>query len=132
MIIGFAHFSACIWFFVGSLGESEGLSWVNDPQTKYGGIVDEPIAIQYITSLYFTISALAAVGFGDVVPQTEGEMVFASILMIVGCTIFSYITAIVSSVMHDFDVKASMFRTKMANLLRFLKRSNLPLKMQQT
>ena len=68
--------------------------------------------------------------FSDGAKNEEGtSWGFAVILMLIGATTFSYITATISSVMHDFDVKASMYRSKMANLVRFVKTSNLTKKL---
>ena len=126
----FAHVSACIWFFIGSVGEEDGLSWINDPSGKYGGIVDEHSSLQYIASIYFIVSTLASVGFGDITAQTQSEMAYAIALMLAGATMFSYITAIISSVMTDFDQKATMFRAKMSNLIQFVRKSSLSPRLQ--
>eukprot|EP01083_Nonionella_stella_P099945 281310_1 len=130
LVICFAHFSACLWFFIGDLSDdADGFSWISDINSVYGGVKDEDKSIQYIASLYFAISTLSTVGFGDITPQNGLEMGFAVILMLLGATTFSYITATISSVMHDFDLKASMYRSKMANLVRFVKTSNLSKKL---
>ena len=130
LVVCFAHFSACLWFFIGDLSEeSEGFSWISDIESVYGGVKDEPTTTQYIASLYFAISTLSTVGFGDITPQNGQEMAFAVVLMLIGATTFSYITATISSVMHDFDVKASLYRSKMANLVRFVKTTNLSKKL---
>eukprot|EP01083_Nonionella_stella_P233981 823862_1 len=42
-----------------------------------------------------------------------------------GATIFSYITATVSSVITDYDIKSTKFRKKMTTLLQFLQRTTL-------
>lgn len=124
--ICFAHCSACLWLFIGEIGESdEGLSWISDTSSLYGGIMDEPQYTQYIASLYFSISALATVGFGDITPQNNMEMAYSIVVMLLGATVFSYITATMSSVMHDFDQKATIYRTKMANIVRFVKSADL-------
>merc|ERR1712048_1252982 len=76
-------------------------------------------------SMYWSITTLTTVGFGDLTPETNLEICFTIIMMLVGATMFSYITATVSSVLHDMDAQASVFRQKMTNLLRFIRHVEL-------
>ena len=39
----------------------------------------------YITSLYFTMTSLTSIGFGNIAPTTDGEKVFAVAMMMIGC-----------------------------------------------
>merc|ERR1719361_2305824 len=108
IILAFAHFSACLWYFTGDV-----MYDVDDPYTRSWiartfhenehAIIYEKMSRRYIVSVYWAISGLTTVGFGDVVPQENLELVFTILLMITGATTFSYITATVSSVLHDYD-----------------------------
>ncbi|ETO15280.1 hypothetical protein RFI_22086 [Reticulomyxa filosa] len=69
----------------------------------------------------FQVGTLATVGFGDIIPITVLEIWFTIGLVFIGTIIFSYITATVSSVLHDFDLKATIYRTKMSKLAHYLK-----------
>jgi hypothetical protein len=40
---------------------------------------------RYITSVYFTITGLTSVGFGNVSANTEAEKIFTICLMLMGC-----------------------------------------------
>lgn len=51
-------------------------------------------------------------------------------MMIIGATTFSYITATVSSVLHDFDKQASIFRAKMTSLINFMRNADLSINLQ--
>ncbi len=44
-----------------------------------------PPQSRYITSVYFTITGLTSVGFGNVSPNTEAEKIFTICLMLMGC-----------------------------------------------
>ena len=126
LIICFGHFSACLWFFVGDLTKDfNGLSWIMDFNGPYGGIHDESKSKQYITSLYFSISTIATVGFGDLYPQNYIEMIYCICIILFGAILFSYITATISSVIQHFDYKAKLYRTKMDYLLTIIRTSNI-------
>ena len=40
---------------------------------------------RYSTALYFVFTALCSVGFGNVAPITDNEMIFAIVMMLLGC-----------------------------------------------
>ena len=40
---------------------------------------------RYSTALYFCFTGLVSVGFGNVAPNTDNEMIFAIVLMLFGC-----------------------------------------------
>lgn len=42
------------------------------------------IQTRYITALYFTLSSLTSVGFGNVSPNTNAEKIFSVCVMIIG------------------------------------------------
>lgn len=40
---------------------------------------------RYSTALYFCFTGLVSVGFGNVAPHTDNEMIFSIVLMLGGC-----------------------------------------------
>lgn len=40
---------------------------------------------RYTTALYFVFTGLVSVGFGNVAPNTDNEMIFAIAMMLLGC-----------------------------------------------
>lgn len=45
----------------------------------------------YITSLYFTMTSLTSIGFGNIAPTTDGEKIFAVAMMMIGCELGCFI-----------------------------------------
>lgn len=99
-----AHWLACIWY---SIGDCEVIdqrtnsiktdSWLYQLAlsigTPYrynasgsgrweGGPNKDTL---YISSLYFTMTSLTTIGFGNIAPTTDGEKVFSVAMMMVGC-----------------------------------------------
>lgn len=99
-----AHWLACIWFSIGDyevIDEDAGVartdSWLfllgEEAGTPYrfntsgsgrweGGPGKDSV---YITSLYFAMTSLTSVGFGNIAPNTNGEKIFAVATMMIGC-----------------------------------------------
>ena len=87
----FAHWMACIWHAVGAAEAKTDDGWLtalaeetNKPINHSVPSSGPSLASRYITSLYFTLSSLTSVGFGNIAPNTNKEKVFAVCMMIVG------------------------------------------------
>lgn len=88
-----AHWLACIWYAIGfverpytetgwldNLAEQLGKAY-NDNDSSSGPSVKD----KYVTALYFTLSSLTSVGFGNVSPNTNSEKIFSICVMVIGC-----------------------------------------------
>lgn len=94
-----AHWLACIWYAIGfverpytetgwldNLAEQLGKSY-NDSDSTSGPSVKD----KYVTALYFTLSSLTSVGFGNVSPNTNSEKIFSICVMVIGCELNSIV-----------------------------------------
>ncbi|KAI4804315.1 hypothetical protein KUCAC02_025946, partial [Chaenocephalus aceratus] len=99
-----AHWLACIWYSIGdyevideatntikmdswlyqlalSIGSPYRYNASGSGQWEGGPGKDS----LYITSLYFTMTSLTTIGFGNIAPTTDGEKIFSVAMMMVGC-----------------------------------------------
>lgn len=54
------------------------------------GIAEAEWDIKYITALYFSVTTMITVGYGDVSPKTTPEMLFSIFAMVLASGIFGY------------------------------------------
>lgn len=80
----------------------------------------------YVTSLYFSITTTATVGYGDVKPATTSEKVFCVMILAIAVIIFSFILSSISGEVTKQGEKEYSFREKMINLNIYMKKSSLP------
>lgn len=57
----------------------------------------------YIASVYYTMTTVATVGYGDIFAVNTFEYVFAIILMIIGVSAFTFVSGALSSILSSYD-----------------------------
>ena len=85
-----AHWLACMWHVIGQNEIEVPYGWIQ----LLAGTVDQPInqstgsgpgaGTRYITALYFTLTSLTSIGFGNVAPNTDHEKIFSVLTMLMG------------------------------------------------
>jgi voltage-gated potassium channel Kch len=92
---------------------------------------DVPIATAYIDALYWTISTLTTVGYGDVVPRDSIEKVYAIGTMIVGFAFLGYLIGLLATVWARRDPARLKFRENIERLATATKYARLPRSLQR-
>ncbi|KAI8464208.1 MAG: hypothetical protein J3K34DRAFT_462033 [Monoraphidium minutum] len=101
------HYITC-FFYYAALLEGDGPNWASDFKVQ-----DKSTAIKYVSSLYWTVSTLGTVGYGDVRPTTTGERVLAILAILLGLTVFASFVSSVSRLVDAMDGRAAKARRKL-------------------
>ena len=92
-----AHWLACIWYAIGNIERQDPTvrGWLdaladdtNQPYNSSHLSSGPSQQSRYVTALYFTLSSLTSVGFGNVSPNTNAEKIFSICVMLIGCKYF--------------------------------------------
>lgn len=75
-----------------------------------------PLSTRYLTSLYFAVTILTTVGFGDVTPQSDAERGFCFAAMIFGGFFYGFMIGSMSSIVSDMDAAASETNARMERI----------------
>ena len=95
----FTHIASCIWITIGKL--KDGLdSWL-----YFYNMIDLPFFSIYVSSIYFTITTLFTIGYGDIVAKGILERIYIIIFLIVGLLLYSFVITIVSSILKSKNMK---------------------------
>jgi len=70
----------------------------------------------YITAMYFTVTTILTVGYGDILPFSKAEKLICIFLMVFGVISFSFATGTLSSLITSIDDRDSMQKQKIVTL----------------
>lgn len=90
-----AHWLACIWHGIGYSENQNEFGWIQELKKNLNlenNSTGPDIQTRYITALYFTLSSLTSVGFGNVSPNTDAEKIFSVCVMIIGGKTFDILS----------------------------------------
>lgn len=92
------HIVACLWIMTASgLNESKVGTWME------GDIEGMTQGNIYLTSIYFTVTTITTVGYGDINITTPIEKLFCTFAMIIGVISFSFASGSLSSILSVYD-----------------------------
>eukprot|EP00163_Fabomonas_tropica_P030364 TRINITY_DN681_c0_g1_i1.p1 TRINITY_DN681_c0_g1~~TRINITY_DN681_c0_g1_i1.p1 ORF type:complete len:1518 (+),score=303.17 TRINITY_DN681_c0_g1_i1:420-4973(+) len=121
-IVMIAHVVACAWFKVGFHENfSHSRNWLTEDN-----IINAGASTQYVRSLYWSVSTLTTVGYGDIVPMTDGETVFTVLVMLIGQSVYAYIIGTIATVLQGKDKLNADFKKKMDELRVWIRWRQLP------
>lgn len=94
------HILACMWYLVAALESEEELenTWVYRRE-----IQDDSHYRQWLTGIYFILTVITTVGFGDIGPLTNAEIMYVLFLMLVGAVVNSLVISEVITIFQNID-----------------------------
>ncbi|XP_068701371.1 potassium voltage-gated channel subfamily H member 6-like isoform X1 [Montipora foliosa] len=128
-----AHWLACIWHGIGYEERENKFSWINelsrqlnqhDPATN--STQSPSLTTRYITALYFTLSSLTSVGFGNVSPNTDAEKIFSVCVMIIGALMYASIFGNLTAIIQRLYSRTSRFHRDLKVIEDFVRFYKIP------
>uniref|UniRef100_A0AAR2KRN3 Potassium voltage-gated channel, subfamily H (eag-related), member 5b n=1 Tax=Pygocentrus nattereri TaxID=42514 RepID=A0AAR2KRN3_PYGNA len=140
-----AHWLACIWYSIGDYEVIDELtntiktdSWLYQLATSIGSPYRYNSSGSghweggpgkhslYITSLYFTMTSLTTIGFGNIAPTTDGEKIFSVAMMMVGSLLYATIFGNVTTIFQQMYANTNRYHEMLNNVRDFLKLYQVP------
>lgn len=75
---------------------------------------------QYIAGLYWSLSTLTTVGYGDITPLSDIELFVAICIVILGATMFGWIVGTLTSLINEMDHTSKRQSRRMASIRGYL------------
>lgn len=115
------HGLCCLWFLSAAAAGFPDQCWV-----VREGIKASSLPTQYLRSLYWTITTMTTVGYGDITPVLNSEYILSIIVMLVGASIYAFMIGTIASLFSNLDAEKSSLFTKIESLTRYLKARKIP------
>jgi len=109
------HVVACSWFFTAAAQGFPAGNWA-----EVAGITGAAPIEQYVRSLYWTITTMTTVGFGDITPSRTAEYLVAMVVMLLGASLYAYIVGSIASLLSSLNAEKSRHRDRAQNLSYYL------------
>ncbi len=113
-IIGLvAHWIACFWIVLDGVAEMEKSSDI------------------YSIAIYWSVTTLTTVGYGDITPVTTPQRYFTIMVMLAGVGTYGYVIGNVASFLANMDIVKAGYRKKMEEISAFLSYRAVPVELQK-
>lgn len=109
----FAHWTACGWITIG------------------GGNADVDHTTRYIRAIYWSVTTLTTIGYGDITPSTNLQTIYTMCIMLVGAGAYGYLVANIASILANSDIVRAQFVDKIQKINTFMKYKKIPQEMQK-
>ncbi|XP_075685829.1 voltage-gated delayed rectifier potassium channel KCNH8-like isoform X2 [Rhinoderma darwinii] len=90
-----------------------------------------PLRSSYITSLYFALSSLTSVGFGNVSANTDAEKIFSICTMLIGALMHAVVFGNVTAIIQRMYSRRSLYHTRTKDLKDFIRVHRMPKPLKQ-
>ncbi|XP_076873018.1 potassium voltage-gated channel subfamily H member 5a isoform X2 [Brachyhypopomus gauderio] len=140
-----AHWLACIWYSIGDyevIDEATNTLKTDSWLYQLAASIGRPYRYNasgsgqweggpskdtlYISSLYFTMTSLTTIGFGNIAPTTDGEKIFSVAMMMVGSLLYATIFGNVTTIFQQMYTNTNRYHEMLNNVRDFLKLYQVP------
>lgn len=90
-----------------------------------------PIIQVYSDALYWTITTLTTVGYGDITPEHILEKYYTMLVMVIGVGSYGYVIGNMASFLSNLDLMQANHIQKMEKINAFLNYRNVPMNLQK-
>lgn len=85
---------------------------------------------RYIRSVYWTVTTLTTIGYGDITPVTNAQTMFVIIIEIMGAGMYGFIIGNIANLIANIDIAKAQYKEKLEKINTFMKYRNLPSPLQ--
>jgi len=86
---------------------------------------------EYLAALYWAMTTLTTVGYGDIIPTSDVERIYSTAAMVIGGGFYGYVVGSITSMVANNDLNASAYYERMDLIQAWLTHHHLPMQMKR-
>jgi voltage-gated potassium channel len=103
-----AHWIACAWYYLQGDGTAD-LKGDN-----------------YLRAMYWCVTTICTIGYGDITPKTNGQILFTIFIEIFGAGFYGFLIGNLASLLANMDLIKTRFRERLERMTAFLSYHRIP------
>jgi len=115
------HLVACGWVFLGGGSEVPGGKAEAFPTVQGVGNF-----LEYFRAVYWTVTTLCTVGYGDITAKTPPQMAYSCVVMVVGVGFFGFVMSNVASLLSRLDAAKEQHSAVLDRVETFMRYNRVP------
>ncbi|XP_022788288.1 potassium voltage-gated channel subfamily H member 6-like [Stylophora pistillata] len=134
-----AHWLACIWLAIGNREDKVPYGWIQLLAERMRKPINDSVpgsgpgnGTRYITALYFALTSLTSIGFGNVAPHTDNEKIFSVITMLIGALFYATIFGNLTAIIQRLYSRSARYHRDTRVIKEFITLYNIPEPLQGT
>ncbi|KAI3694801.1 hypothetical protein L1987_77782 [Smallanthus sonchifolius] len=121
------HCAGCFYYYLADNYPNPEKTWIGNENP---GFKDQSLGARYVTTMYWSITTLTTVGYGDLHAQNRREMIFVICYMLFNLGLTSYLIGNMTNLVVHGTSKTRQFRDTIQAASSFAHRNHLPVRLQ--
>ncbi|CAN7060462.1 hypothetical protein IGI04_016089 [Brassica rapa subsp. trilocularis] len=121
------HCAACFYYLIAARHHDPAKTWIGASNANFH---DESLWMRYVTSMYWSITTLTTVGYGDLHPVNTKEMIFDIFYMLFNLGLTAYLIGNMTNLVVHGTSRTRNFRDTIQAASNFARRNHLPPRLQ--
>ncbi|KAI0491680.1 hypothetical protein KFK09_025940 [Dendrobium nobile] len=122
------HCAGCFYYLLAARYPDPVMTWIGATMPNFH---ERSLWIRYVTSMYWSITTLSTVGYGDLHAQNTREMIFDIFYMLFNLGLTAYLIGNMTNLVVHGTSRTRKFRDTIQAASGFAQRNQLPLRLQE-